>query len=291
MSDTTQEINELLLKSVNNFPPFPETINELKEYLQKAGLNVELQKVAQILSKDPLVTAKLLQLANSPFYGFSSKITTIQQVLNLLGINNVKNIIIADSIKNNFKIDISPYGLDSKDFLKNCNKEAEFISKWLLDEDKKLAYLLVPCAMLLRFGMIVFSNFLIQNNKDEKFHKLLKQNHYNNIPTIEEEFLGVDHISFLGFLFHHWDFDEDLIETICFVNSPHSADESVQKNAYALAIANCIFSPYDGGSSFQVQKALSLIEEAKTNHINFGLDNFMAKLPDFAKANLNKPID
>lgn len=282
-----QDMNELLIQSIDSLPPLPKTVYELQAYIDSAGANVEIEKVAQIISADPLVTAKLLQLANSPYYGFSREITTIQQVINLLGVGNIRNIVIADSIKTDSKVDMSPYNLDTNEFLQKCNEETTFISNWLLQEDKKLSYLLVPCAMLLRFGMIVFSNFLIQQKKDADFLNALKASKFEDIIATEEQFLGVDHISFLGFLFHRWTFDESLVESVCFVNSPHSAGDNVKKNAYALAITNNIFAPYNGGSAFRVSAALALIKEANEQGIRFDIENFKAKLPEFAKKNLS----
>lgn len=282
------DMNELLVDSVEHLPPLPQTVMALQEYIARAGSEASVDKVAQIVSADPLITARLLQLANSPFYSFKSKITTLQQVVSLLGISNVKNIIMADSVNNNFKVDVSPYGLDTNQFLQKRNEEAEFISSWLLDEDRQLAYMLVPCAMLLRLGMMVFSNFLIQNKKDKEFLDLLKKYNFSNVSLVEEEFLGVDHISFLGFLFNKWNFDEELIETICFVNTPHAAEGKIVKSAYALAIVSCIFAPHSGGSAFMVENAISLIKEAKQKNINFDLNNFISKLPPFARANLKQ---
>lgn len=280
------DMNELLLKSVEVLPPLPDTVSKLRKYVSEANLNIETMKVAEIISSDPLMTAKLLQLANSPYYGFTREITTINQVITLLGIGNIINIVTADSIRDNFKIDVSPYGLNTQNFLKTCNEEATFITNWLNDEDKKLSHLLVPCAMLLRLGIVIFSNFLIQNHKDKDFLAFLNKN--ENLALAENEFLGVDHISFLGFLLHRWNFDDVLIESICFVRTPHAAREEVKKSAYALAITDHLFAPHDGSSPFNAKAAVALLEEAKTQGINFDLNNLLSKLPSKAKENLNK---
>ncbi|MDV6159834.1 cheVAW transcriptional regulator CheP [Campylobacter jejuni] len=278
------DMNELLLKSVEVLPPLP--VSKLRKYVSEANSNIETMKVAEIISSDPLMTAKLLQLANSPYYGFTREITTINQVITLLGVGNIINIVMADSIRDNFKIDVSPYGLNTQNFLKTCNEEATFIANWLNDEDKKLSHLLVPCAMLLRLGIVIFSNFLIQNHKDKDFLAFLNKN--ENLALAENEFLGVDHISFLGFLLHRWNFDDVLIESICFVRTPHAAREKVKKSAYALAITDHLFAPHDGSSPFNAKAAVALLKEAKTQGINFDLNNLLSKLPNKAKENLNK---
>ncbi|MFY4756115.1 cheVAW transcriptional regulator CheP [Campylobacter jejuni] len=280
------DMNELLLKSVEVLPPLPDTVSKLRKYVNEANSNIETMKVAEIISSDPLMTAKLLQLANSPYYGFTREITTINQVITLLGVGNIINIVTADSIKDSFKIDVSPYGLDTQVFLRNCNEEATFITNWLNDEDKKLSHLLVPCAMLLRLGIVIFSNFLIQNHKDKDFLAFLNKN--ENLALAENEFLGVDHISFLGFLLYRWNFDDVLIESICFVRTPHAAREEVKKSAYALAITDHLFAPHDGSSPFNAKAAVALLEEAKTQGINFDLNNLLSKLPSKVKENLDK---
>ncbi|EAH8100681.1 HDOD domain-containing protein [Campylobacter jejuni] len=280
------DMNELLLKSVEVLPPLPDTVSKLRKYASEANSNIETMKVAEIISSDPLMTAKLLQLANSPYYGFTREITTINQVITLLGVGNIINIVMADSIRDNFKIDVSPYGLNTQNFLKTCNEEATFIANWLNDEDKKLSHLLVPCAMLLRLGIVIFSNFLIQNHKDKDFLAFLNKS--ENLALAENEFLGVDHISFLGFLLHRWNFDDVLIESICFVRTPHAAREKVKKSAYALAITDHLFAPHDGSSPFNAKAAVALLKEAKTQGINFDLNNLLSKLPNKAKENLNK---
>ncbi|ELL5288927.1 cheVAW transcriptional regulator CheP [Campylobacter jejuni] len=280
------DMNELLLKSVEVLPPLPDTVSKLRKYVSEANSNIETMKVAEIISSDPLMTAKLLQLANSPYYGFTREITTINQVITLLGVGNIINIVMADSIRDNFKIDVSPYGLNTQNFLKTCNEEATFIANWLNDEDKKLSHLLVPCAMLLRLGIVIFSNFLIQNHKDKDFLAFLNKN--ENLALAENEFLGVDHISFLGFLLHRWNFDDVLIESICFVRTPHAAREKVKKSAYALAITDHLFAPHDSSSPFNAKAAVALLKEAKTQGINFDLNNLLSKLPNKAKENLNK---
>ncbi|EAK4034137.1 HDOD domain-containing protein [Campylobacter jejuni] len=282
------DMNELLLKSVEVLPPLPDTVSKLRKYVNEANSNIETMKVAEIISSDPLMTAKLLQLANSPYYGFTREITTINQVITLLGVANIINIVTADSIKDSFKIDVSPYGLDTQVFLRNCNEEATFITNWLNDEDKKLSHLLVPCAMLLRLGIVIFSNFLIQNHREKEFLTFLNETKIENIALAENEFLGVDHISFLGFLLNRWNFDDVLIESICFVRTPHAAREEVKKSAYALAITDHLFAPHDGSSPFNAKAAVALLEEAKTQGINFDLNNLLSKLPSKAKENLNK---
>lgn len=280
-------MNELLLKTIDDLPPLPETVMKLQRYVDSSGSEVQIQGVVDIISKDPLLTGDLLRLANSPYYGFSREISTLNQVVSLLGISNVKNVVIANSLRKEFKIDVSPYGLDTQEFLGNCSKEADFISEWFSNTDKKLAQILVPCAMLLRLGMILFANTLIQSGRDKEFLTRLRENNFSDIWGIENEFYGVDHLTFLGYLFDHWKFDEVLIQSTAYITMPHAASDEVKKNAYALAVVNKVFEPYQGGSEYNIQDALALIKEAKAQNIHLDRERFIEILPLSAKLNCN----
>ena len=96
----------------------------------------------------------------------------------------------------------------------------------------------------------------------------------------------MDSISFLGFLFNHWKFDENLIQSIAHINNPHAASSNIKKNAYALAITSCLFEPYHPLSQFNSKKAIALINEAIGQGVNFNIANFLGKLPEEAKKNL-----
>ncbi len=283
-------MNPLLLETIQNLPPLPSTVTELRDYIDSNGANLEANKIANIIQKDPLLVAELLRLANSPFYGLSRQVSTIIQVISLLRINNIKNVVLANSLKSTFTIDVSPYGLDTASFLNNCSKEADFISSWLKEENKTLANTLVPCAMLLRLGMILLSNMLIKASKDKEFLSENKAHNFQDIREVENRYCGVDSVSFLGFLFDYWHFDEILIQSIAYIDTPHAANGEVKKNAYALAITNCLFEPYAPLSHFNSKKAIALLNEAKNQNIDFDMGNFLANLPKEAKDNLAQEL-
>lgn len=281
-------MNPLLVKTIKELPPLPQTVMELRNYVESSGTNLEVSKVVAILSKDPLIVGELLRLANSPFYGLSRQVSTIQQVVALLGAGTIKNTVMANAVRSNFSINVSPYGLDNDAFLANCSKEVDFISSWLKEEDKPLVSELVPCAMLLRLGMILLADMLIKSGKDKEFLAKNQENNFQDVYELENQYCGVDSISFLGFLFNYWEFDEKLIQSIAYIHNPHAAPQEIKKNAYALAVTSYLFEPYCPLSQFNCKKAIALVNEAIGQGINFNKENFLSKLPEEAKKNLTK---
>ena len=62
-----------------------------------------LKEIADILSTDPPLSAKVLKLINSSFYGLPTKITSVQSAINLLGLNAVKNLALSFSLLDDYK--------------------------------------------------------------------------------------------------------------------------------------------------------------------------------------------
>ena len=275
---------EALFDSAEHLPPLPKSIQNLQNYLNAKGSDIDINEISLILGADPLITANLLHLANSPFYGFKSEIKTLNQAIILLGINNVKTMIMADYTRNGFKIDVRAYGINTDEFLKLCDEQLHFITTWLLDEDRKLCHNLIPIVMLLRFGMLVFSNYFIQNNLDKRFLLELKKNDFNNVLELEDKFLGVNHLSFLIDLFKHWEFDKSFIEIISHLKNPDAISQELKKECYALAVVECIFSPnIRNDNEVIANKAYSLIKRAKTQGVDFNIENFLSNLPESLK--------
>ena len=78
-------------------PPQPQIMVDLQmeQYMPDPDLDV----IARLISQDPGLSGALLKIVNSPYYGLSNKIASIQRAVNLLGSRSVINLINALSIR------------------------------------------------------------------------------------------------------------------------------------------------------------------------------------------------
>ena len=68
---------------------------QMEQYMPDPDLEV----IAKLISQDPGLSGSLLKIVNSPYYGLSNKIASIQRAVNLLGSRSIINLINAQSIK------------------------------------------------------------------------------------------------------------------------------------------------------------------------------------------------
>lgn len=63
---------------------------------------IDLNTLARKLSHDQSLTAKTLRFANSSFFGTHSKVTTVQQAMSVLGMHNVRHLMMATGLAGHF---------------------------------------------------------------------------------------------------------------------------------------------------------------------------------------------
>ena len=103
-------LEELLLHP-NALPTVPKVVEELIASFEKP--DVCLDEVARTLSLDPVLSAKLLRLANSAYYHVSRRIGNVEDAIRMLGFVTVRTLVISSGLVGGFK---TVPGLDLKRF-------------------------------------------------------------------------------------------------------------------------------------------------------------------------------
>jgi putative nucleotidyltransferase with HDIG domain len=94
--------NELLEK-LNDIPTLPLVANKVIELINNP--NSSSSDIAAVLKKDQVLTAKVLRLINSPYYGIPSEVTDVQRALAFLGFNTLAQLVLGLSVFNLFPAD------------------------------------------------------------------------------------------------------------------------------------------------------------------------------------------
>ncbi len=90
----TRRKGEIL--AVKDLPTLPGVLQEVAVLVQDP--NTSTDQISKAISKDQVLSAKVLKMVNSPIYGFPGRIGSIQHALVLLGFNVIKGIIISTSV-------------------------------------------------------------------------------------------------------------------------------------------------------------------------------------------------
>lgn len=85
-----------LLDANLDLPPLPQCVMKLQEIIHKP--NVSIEKVCEILVKEPVLTAKVLKSVNSAYYGFRREVDDIKFATAYLGIHEIYNMVLSFSV-------------------------------------------------------------------------------------------------------------------------------------------------------------------------------------------------
>jgi putative nucleotidyltransferase with HDIG domain len=84
------------LEMVENLPTLPIVVEQIHKLI--ASPNSSMAQIGAVIARDQAITARVIRLINSAFYGLGSRITSIPQAIVLLGLNTVKNLITGVSV-------------------------------------------------------------------------------------------------------------------------------------------------------------------------------------------------
>lgn len=91
-----------LLGKIDDFPPLPTVVSKVIQI--NADPRSCIDDMQRVIQAELALTTSILKLANSSFFGFSRQISTLHEALVALGMNEVKNLILAKTMFQAFKV-------------------------------------------------------------------------------------------------------------------------------------------------------------------------------------------
>src|SRR5205085_7005580 len=82
---------------LENFPPFPLVALRVMKVL--SGTDSSLREICDLIRTDPVFTAEILRLANSPLIAFSKEITSVLQASMLLGVRRLRRLVMTVGLR------------------------------------------------------------------------------------------------------------------------------------------------------------------------------------------------
>ena len=261
------DIIQAVENKIENLPPLPETVLRIQEVCNNPKSSA--RDLVAVVEKDPILTAKLLKIANSPYYGFTSKITSINHAIALFGMSTILGLALSSVVRKNFnQINLSPYGITTEEFANSSFKQNRLMIHWHFSLDLKDSDTLVPASFVNEIGKIITAEILIEKNlKDEFLQEIFKED--ADIPTVERDFLGISSIEITGKILYKWLLNVKIIYPILASENPEETDESLKPYAYAIKIVRTAIGQKGEVSNDTIHKALQLLEKAGFNKKDF----------------------
>ena len=109
--------SEQIVARLKALPALPTVVAELLASF--GNEDVDIGRLAEQISHDQALTARLLRVANSSFYGLQSRISTINEAVVVLGFRAVRSMVLAVGVSGVFRADQCP-GFDPQLYIRHC---------------------------------------------------------------------------------------------------------------------------------------------------------------------------
>ncbi len=231
-----------IIERIESLPPLPQTIIEIEEF--RKDPDKELFDLVKIIEKDALIVSTLLKITNSAMFGFRSKVETTSKAIHLLGTNFTISVAIGGTIQNLLKTNLSPYDINSEDFMRASSLATTFATYWLSKVSFELKEELVMPALLQEAGKFILADLIISLDKEKEFKDLIISG--KKIYEAEKEIVGLSTSEITAKIFSHWKLSEKLIKVIENVDSISKCEEKYLKKTQMLDIIRtvcCVSAP------------------------------------------------
>lgn len=202
-----------IITGIKNLPSVPRLYNQLVEKLETDTTSAQM--VGDIIAQDAAMTAKILQLVNSAFFGISEQVSSPQKAVTLLGFNLIKSLVLGIQVFSEYQpVPSAPVSADSvwKHSLLVSSLTASIARALNLSsserEEARVAGILHDIGLLLGFNI---PGFFTQVKID-----------HNGQTVVESEykFLGTSHAEMGGYLLGIWGLPDPIVEAVAFHHHP-----------------------------------------------------------------------
>ncbi|MCA9038891.1 MAG: HDOD domain-containing protein [Planctomycetaceae bacterium] len=217
---TVDEHIRPLITKLGSLPSLPSLYQELRQCIDNEG---SLSDAARIVSQDVAMTAKILQMMNSSFFGFSQQITSISQAITLLGLENLCSIVLSSQVFQPYR---SRKGVDQEvltEIIEHSLLTARLAQKYTLEEtrNRALANEAFSAGLLHDIGKTVLLVQLPEFYQQVQLHAAEQ-----NCPFHEAEkaLHHITHAEVGGYLLGVWGLPQALVDAVLFHHLPLSND-------------------------------------------------------------------
>lgn len=259
------------LESRKDLPTIPATASAVLQSIDNP--NASAASLARIIERDVSLTARVLAVANSPFYGLLRKVSTVELALVILGLSAVKEILLSLVVQRIFAT-MRTELLDVREFWNYsvyCGSTARFLARKL---GYRVAGEAFVAGLIHDIGILIAAQFLPRD-----FAEIRKLQAKEGVGFMEAEkiILGNTHTD-LGLWFaEKWNLPEQLRSAIFCHHMPLWSDEQMPAMTEGV--------PIDGGAELNPQKTLhrTTANENKVLTGLVGLAEFFAISGGFTK--------
>ncbi len=219
MSSTSSKIKKIT-ESIISLPTLPTVVTKMIQLVDNPKTSAS--SLARLIYTDQALTARILKLANSAYYGFPREISTVNMAIVVLGFNTVKEMGLSLSVFEFFKDGTGDSVFDISRFWEHslgCGSASRMLARRLNYHLTGEAFV---AGLLHDIGKIILRQYL-----PKEFLVVIDRVNQQkaDLDLVEMEIVGATHAQIGAWLAEKWNLPRIIVDAIAYHHAPWDAKE------------------------------------------------------------------
>ncbi len=198
-----------IISEIESLKPIPQVAHKVLAIMDDP--NSSMAQLAEVIVHDQALTANVLRICNSPFYGLVRKVDSVHQAITYLGMKNIADMVMTKLGSELLKAEHEGYDLKDGELWKHAVSSA-LIARQLC-EIKKIpnTHLVYTGALLKDIGKVILHKYV--GDAFDQIDTLVKEEAIT-FREAEKRVLGIDHAELGGIVAERWGFSDKMVHII-----------------------------------------------------------------------------
>ena len=236
-----------VINEIGSLPAVPHVYAKVRELIVERAQEISAAEVAGLIERDPAMSARILQIANSAFFGQRRQIDTLSRAIVVLGMDMVETLVLSTGVFHSFET--KPLeGFTQQDLWKHslaCGMVAKHLAEQVGANPKRQ-----EAAMLIGslhdMGKLVLLQYV-----HSRYAGVVRQARASHVEITEAERaeFGASHAEVGGYLADSWNLPSQIGEAIRWHANPAGCEDQDQELAYLIYVSDFLVHSMKVGSS------------------------------------------
>lgn len=206
--------------AIKSFPGMPGTAVRLLALIDNPAMRVS--QIEQILRQDPGLTANVLRLANSAYFGIPSKVGSIRQAVILLGLKRLIQMVIAACVSAIMDKPVPGYDLPPGELWRHSIAVSVAAEGLVKELNAEAAEEIFTAALLHDVGKLVLGQFV-----QDEYHQIeTAVSQGISFEMAEKIVLGANHADIGAQILTKWSLPQEIVNAVQFHHAPEDAGQT-----------------------------------------------------------------
>lgn len=264
---------QAVVSRLQALPSLPTLFLEVNKELENS--EPSLPRIISLVSEDMAMTAKILQLVNSAFFGLRCRISSPMQAVQMLGLDTLRALVLSTHVFEKFHTHTLADAEIS--YLWDHSMAVATFAKHIAESEKADRQLVDDCftaGLLHDAGKLILASAM-----EDKYQHVLDavRKGGKNLISIETEILGCSHAEIAAYLLGLWGLPEAVIDGVAWHSAPSGSVQTGFSTALVTHVATVF---HELQSPFWMQDDISLDVECLKKNGFAGREQIWHKLVD-----------